>query len=368
MLNKALLMLQDGTIFHGTSIGILGTATGELCFNTGMTGYQEIFTDPSYYGQMMVMAASHIGNYGTVSSETESEGLKITSLVCKSFSAFASRWGGADKLRFLFEKEGKLAVEGFDTRAIVRHIRHHGSMNAVLSTEILEVSELLGILNQVPSMEGLELSSKVSTKTIYSVGREDSNLKVVAVDYGIKKSILTQLEERGCFVKVFPMESKAADLLAEKPDGIFLSNGPGDPAAMPATVEQVSALIESGLPIFGICLGHQLLALSQGLSTVKMKNGHRGINHPVLNLETGKGEITSQNHGFVVSDSSIEGQTNVVVTHRHLNDGSLAGIRLKNAPAFSVQFHPEASPGPHDSRYLFDQFINQMINHKTSLK
>lgn len=358
----AILLLEDGTVFHGSSVGLLGTSSGEICFNTGMTGYQEIFSDPSYYGQLLVMAASHIGNYGTSKSDRQSEKIQIAGLICKSFSQIASRAGSIDTLLDHFKREGKLAIEGVDTRALVRHIRDKGAMNAIFSTEILDLDKLKSMLEIVPSMDGLELSSKVSTKEIYEEGI-GNEFKVAAIDFGIKKSILDNLVQRGCHVRVFPMDTKLDQIIQFMPSGIFLSNGPGDPSVMIECIELVRKVVSLNLPVFGICLGHQLLALSHGLETKKMHTGHRGINHPVLNKITGKGEITSQNHGFVVTQESLAKAENLELTHVHLNDNSVAGIAVKNKPIFSVQFHPEASPGPHDSRYLFDQFVANIKDH-----
>lgn len=358
--SPALLLLEDNTVFHGRSVGLSGTSGGEICFNTGMTGYQEIFTDPSYFGQLMVTATSHIGNYGTTDSEDESGHIQIAGLVCRQFSQIHSRPSATESLLERFKREGKLAIDGIDTRAVVRHIRDKGAMNAIISTEILDVEKLRMELDKIPSMEGLELSSRVSTNETYDIGDPNSSLKVAALDYGVKRAILDNLASRGCHIRVYPMNTPVKELLEFSPNGIFLSNGPGDPAAMGANIDQVREVVDTGLPVFGICLGHQLLALSQELETEKMHNGHRGINHPVLNLETGLGEITSQNHGFVVTGESLEGKEEIVLTHRHLNDNTVAGIRLKDRPVFSVQFHPEASPGPHDSRYLFDEFVDQM--------
>ena len=358
----ALLYLEDHTVFHGRSVGLSGTSGGEICFNTGMTGYQEIFTDPSYFGQIMVTASTHIGNYGTKGSEDESAQLQIAGLVCRQFSQIHSRPSASEGLLERFAREGKVAIDGIDTRAVVRHIRDKGAMNALITTEISDPEALKDRIASVPSMEGLELSSRVSTSTTYEIGSADAPLRVAALDYGVKKAILDNLAERGCRIKVFPMHTPLEELLSFDPHGIFLSNGPGDPAAMTQNIHQVRAIVDSGLPVFGICLGHQLLSLSQGLQTEKMHNGHRGINHPVLNLESGLGEITSQNHGFVVTASSLEGRDDIVLTHKHLNDHSVAGIRIKERPVFSVQFHPEASPGPHDSRYLFDAFCGYMKN------
>lgn len=361
---KAVLVLADGTVFYGKSTGFEGTTTGEICFNTGMTGYQEIFTDPSYFGQIMVTATSHIGNYGVASEEIESEGLKIAGLVCKKFSRTFSRAAAAGSLQANFSKDGMVGICDVDTRAIIRHIRHKGAMNALISTEEKSTAEFMDILKQTPSMDGLELSSKVATKVAYTAGNESAPYKVALLDYGVKKNIVRCLTERDCFVKVFPMDTKAEEILAFNPDGIMLSNGPGDPSVMTPEIAEIKKMVNSGVPIFGICLGHQLLALSQGLNTIKMFNGHRGINHPVKNLITGLCEVTSQNHGFVVSAESIGQNADIELTHVHLNDNTVAGIRLKGKPVFSVQYHPEASPGPHDSRYLFDNFVANIKSHK----
>lgn len=358
---KATLMLEDGTVFYGKSTGLDGTAYGEICFNTGMTGYQEIFTDPSYFGQLMVMATSHIGNYGVNSSEVESKDIQIAGLVTKNFSDFASRAAKSDSLAGYFEKQKKVAIEGIDTRALVRHIRDAGAMNAIISTEIASLEELKLELEKCPNMEGLALAPKVSTEEAYEVGPEDSQIRIAALDLGIKNNIVKCFTERGARVKVFPWNTKTEDMLAWNPTGLFYSNGPGDPAASPEVVAEVEKGMKSGLPVFGICLGHQMIALASGLKTYKMHNGHRGINHPVKNLTSGKGEITSQNHGFVVSREDVEGASHIELTHEHLNDGTVAGIKRTDLDVFSVQFHPEASPGPHDSRYLFDDFIEKML-------
>jgi carbamoyl-phosphate synthase small subunit len=363
--NKAILLLQDGTVMHGNAAGLIGTTTGEICFNTGMTGYQEIFTDPSYFGQIMTTTTPHIGNYGTTKEEVESDSVKISGLVCKKFSDVFSRDAADTSLQHYFEAHKIVAISDVDTRMLVRHIRDKGAMNAIISSEIFDVIELQKRLADVPSMEGLELSSKVCTKEAYFIGDETAALKVAVLDLGVKKSILNCLAQRGCYLKVFPMDASLADMIAWNPDGFMLSNGPGDPSVMTQQIETVKNITDAGLPVFGICLGHQILAISQGLSTSKMFNGHRGINHPVINLETGKGEITSQNHGFVVDTDSAKGNDNIVVTHKHLNDDTLAGLRLKDRSVFSVQYHPEASPGPHDSRYLFDNFIANIVKSKT---
>lgn len=356
----ALLVLEDGTVFTGRSTGKIGTTTGEIAFNTGMTGYQEVFTDPSYYGQILVMTTAHIGNYGVHPEEIESESVKIAGLVTKKFSEMYSRTSGTSNLQDYLVANDRVGITDVDTRALVRHIRHKGAMNAIISSEILDEKELLQQVKKIPSMTGLELSSKVATKSVYDAGEPNATYKVALVDFGVKKNIVRCLAERDCFVRVFPMETPLSEMLAFNPDGFMLSNGPGDPSAMPAQIALVKEIVETGKPIFGICLGHQILGLSQGLKTAKMFNGHRGINHPVKNLLTGKGEITSQNHGFVITDDSVDANNHIEITHRHLNDNTIAGIQLKGKPVFSVQYHPEASAGPHDSRYLFDQFISNL--------
>lgn len=362
--NKAILLLEDGTVMQGNAAGLIGTTTGEICFNTGMTGYQEIFTDPSYYGQIMVTTTAHIGNYGTAKDEVESDRVNISGLVCKKFSDIFSRDFADTSLQEYFEQHKIVAISDVDTRKLVRHIRDKGAMNAIISSEIFNVEELKKRLVEVPSMEGLELSSKVCTKEPYFVGNENADYKVAVLDLGVKKNILRCLADRGCYLKVFPMDASFEEMKSWNPDGFMLSNGPGDPSVMTKQIEIVGQIAAAGQPVFGICLGHQILAISQGLSTSKMFNGHRGCNHPVMNLETGKGEITSQNHGFVVDYDSAENNENIVVTHKHLNDATLAGLRLKDRGVFSVQYHPEASPGPHDSRYLFDNFIENIVESK----
>ena len=360
----AILLLEDGTVFNGLAIGKIGTTTGEIAFNTGMTGYQEVFTDPSYYGQVLIMNTAHIGNYGVHKDERESDGMKIAGLIVKKFSDGYSRPSAQMSLNEYMLENEKVGISDIDTRALVRHIRSKGAMNVIISSEINDISVLKEQLSKVPSMDGLELSSKVATKEAYEVKPENSQYKVSLIDFGVKRNIVNCLIERGCHVKVFPLNATIDDLKAFNPDGYMLSNGPGDPSAMPDSIDLVTKILAQGKPVFGICLGHQILGLSQGLRTEKMFNGHRGINHPVKNLKTGKGEITSQNHGFVISKDSVANNENISVTHVHLNDETVAGIELKNAPVFSVQYHPEASAGPHDSRYLFDQFITNMKNHK----
>lgn len=357
---KALVLLADGTIFYGKSVGIEGTSTGEICFNTGMTGYQEIFTDPSYFGQLMVATNAHIGNYGVNDNEVESNGIKIAGLICRNFSFTHSRVDSDGNLKDWFTKHNLVAISDVDTRALVSYIRDNGAMNAIISTDVNNIDALKKQLAEVPSMEGLELASKVSTKEPYFIGDENADVKISALDIGIKKNILRNLAKRGAYIKVFPYNSSFSDLEAFNPDGYFISNGPGDPEPLEEAQEVAKEIIKRDLPLFGICLGHQVIALSQGISTYKMHNGHRGINHPVKNLITGKGEITSQNHGFAINRQETEANDNVEITHVHLNDHTVAGIRIKNKNTFSVQYHPEASPGPNDSVYLFDEFISNI--------
>lgn len=357
---KAILLLSDGTIFYGKSIGIEGTTFGEVCFNTGMTGYQEIFTDPSYFGQIMVATNAHIGNYGVNEEDVESDQIMISGLVCKNFSFNYSRANSSGSLEDYFKKQNLICISDVDTRALVSYIRDNGAMNAVISTDGKSIDELKELLAKVPNMEGLELASKVSTKEPYFVGEETATYKIAALDLGIKKNILRNLAKRDCYIKVFPFDTTYEEMKAFNPDGFFLSNGPGDPDPLFGAIEIAKKILSNDDPVFGICLGHQVLALANGIPTYKMFNGHRGINHPVMNVITGKGEITSQNHGFAVNREALEKHTDLEITHLHINDGTVAGMRMKNKNCFSVQYHPEASPGPHDSSYLFDQFIENI--------
>lgn len=362
---KALILLADGTIFYGKAVGGKeGSAFGEVCFNTGMTGYQEIFTDPSYFGQLMVTTNAHIGNYGTHREEVESESVKIAGLICRNFSYHYSRDAADTSLEDFLNQNNLLAISDVDTRALVIYIREHGAMNAVISTEIDNIDGLKQQLAEVPDMNGLELASKVSTTEPYYYGNENARFKVSALDLGIKRNILRNLAARGCYVKVFPYNASFEELQSFEPDGYFLSNGPGDPEPLKEAIHTTQNILKSGAPLFGICLGHQVLALANGISTYKMHHGHRGINHPIKNLISGKGEITSQNHGFAIHREETESHPEVEITHVHLNDHTVAGIRLKNRPVFSVQYHPEASPGPHDASYLFDQFVEYLETHK----
>lgn len=359
MQKKAYLLLEDGLLIEGIAIGKIGTSGGEICFNTGMTGYQEIYTDPSYYGQIIVNTTAHIGNYGAVDTEQESAKPSIAGIVVNEFATEFSRKSATESLQHYLEVKGVVGITNIDTRMLVRYIRSKGAMNAIISSE-LSPEQLKEKIKTVPSMDGLELSSIVTTKEAYYVGDPSAPIKVAVLDVGIKKSIANNLASRGCYCKVFPAKTSFDEMAAWKPDGYFISNGPGDPSVMGYAIETVKKALASNKPLFGICLGHQLLALASGISTYKMHHGHRGLNHPVKNLISGKGEMTSQNHGFAVSEKDIEKNPEVEVTHIHLNDNTIMGIRLKNRKAFSVQYHPEASPGPHDSRYLFDQFVEMI--------
>jgi carbamoyl-phosphate synthase small subunit len=357
---KAIILLEDGTIFYGKAIGKGGSAFGEVCFNTGMTGYQEIFTDPSYFGQLMIATNAHIGNYGVNENEVESDSIKIAGLICKNFSYNYSRHSANSSLEEFFEKNNLFAISDVDTRALVSYIRDNGAMNAVISTDVENIENLKEQLVKIPNMDGLELASKVSTKQPYYFGDENASIKIAALDIGIKKNILRNLANRDAYIKVFPYDASFEDMSDFKPEGYFLSNGPGDPEPLVEAQNLAKEIIKRDLPLFGICLGHQIIALANGVSTYKMHNGHRGINHPVKNLITGKGEITSQNHGFAVNKEEAEAHLDLEITHIHLNDNTVAGLSMKSKNCFSVQFHPEASPGPHDSRYLFDQFIENI--------
>lgn len=357
---KAILLLEDGKVFEGKAAGKIGTTTGEICFNTGMTGYQEIFTDPSYFGQIVVMNNVHVGNYGIESSEVESDSIKISGMICKKFNDGFSRKRAQQSLQDYFLNDGVVAISDVDTRAIVRYIRDKGAMNCIISSDNSDIDALKAQLAKVPKMEGLELSSKVATTTAYNFGESSASHKVAVLDFGVKKNILRSLAERDCYLKVFPMKSSIKDVLDFNPDGIMLSNGPGDPGVMKDEIALIKEVVATGKPVFGICLGHQLLAESQGISTYKMHAGHRGINHPVKNIITGKSEITSQNHGFTVNAEDIAKNPNIEITHVNLNDNTIEGIRIKNKPVFSVQYHPEACPGPLDARYLFDDFVNNI--------
>ncbi|WP_026897953.1 glutamine-hydrolyzing carbamoyl-phosphate synthase small subunit [Daejeonella oryzae] len=356
----AVLLLEDGTVYHGKAAGKIGTTTGEICFNTGMTGYQEIFTDPSYFGQIMVTTNAHIGNYGINQEEVESGDIKIAGLVCKNFNIAYSRSQADTSIQNYFQEENIVGISDVDTRSLVRHIRDKGAMNAIISSEILDINLLKEKLAAVPSMEGLELSSKVSTKESYFYGNEHAAHRVAVLDLGVKKNILRNFDEREVYAKVFPAKTTFKEMEKWNPDGYFISNGPGDPSAMAYAVDTVKEILASEKPLFGICLGHQLLALANGIGTMKMFNGHRGLNHPVKNIIKDHCEVTSQNHGFGVIPEDVKKSDKIEITHINLNDHSIEGLRVKGKNAFSVQYHPESSPGPHDSRYLFDDFISMM--------
>lgn len=359
----AILLLADGTVHHGRSFGKKGTTSGEICFNTGMTGYQEVFTDPSYYGQIVIMNNVHVGNYGVKDEEVESDNVKIKGLIARNLEELYSRKLAKGSLEEYLIKNNIVCIEDVDTRALVTHVRQKGAMNCIISSEILDVEELKKELAKAPSMEGLELASVVSTQQPYTRGNENSDVRIAVLDYGTKQHIIDCMVERGAYVKVFPAKSTLEQLKAFNPNGYFISNGPGDPASMDYAVSTVKEVLNENKPTFGICLGHQLLALANNISTFKMHHGHRGLNHPVKNLVTGKCEITTQNHGFGVDPESVKKAGNVEITHVNLNDNSIEGIRLKDKPAFSVQYHPESTPGPHDSRYLFDDFISLIKKH-----
>ena len=356
----AILLLEDGTVYNGYAFGAIGTTGGEICFNTGMTGYQEVFTDPSYFGQILIMNMVHVGNYGVKKDEVESGSVKIRGLIGRNLEDNYSRKMADGSLDEYLKKNDIVSIEGVDTRSLVAHIRTKGAMNCIISSEITEVEELRKELAKVPSMDGLELASQVTTDREYEAGDPHAKVRVAVLDFGCKQNIIKCMTDRGAFVKVFPARTPASKLKEFNPTGYFISNGPGDPASMDYAITSVKEILEENKPTFGICLGHQLLALANGISTFKMHHGHRGLNHPVKNLETGKSEITTQNHGFGVDPEAVKKAAHIEVTHINLNDQSIEGIRLKDKPAFSVQYHPEATPGPHDSRYLFDQFIGMM--------
>lgn len=354
----AILLLEDGTVAYGKAFGHIGTAGGEICFNTGMTGYQEVFTDPSYYGQVLIMNTVHVGNYGVKDEDVESSSVKIRALIGRNLEEVYSRKQAKGSLEDYLKANKIVCIEGVDTRALVTHIRTKGAMNCIISSEILDIDKLKEELKKVPDMNGLELASQVSTPETYERGDKDSAVRIAVLDYGVKQHILDCMVERGAYVKVFPAKSKIAALKEFNPSGYFISNGPGDPAAMDYAIETVKDVLKEDKPVFGICLGHQLLALANGVSTYKLHHGHRGLNHPVKNLLTGRAEITTQNHGFGVDPESVKKAANIEVTHVNLNDQSIEGIKLKGKPVFSVQYHPESTPGPQDSRYLFDEFID----------
>ena len=356
----AILLLEDGTTFHGFACGKIGTATGEICFNTSMTGYQELFTDPSYFGQLLVSTNVHVGNYGVKASEDESNQIQIAGLICRDYTNSFSRKQADSSIEDYFIKNNLVGITGIDTRAVVRHVREKGAMNAIVSSENTDIDALKKQLATVPSMEGLELSSKVTTKEAYTYGNENAKYKIAALDFGIKKNMLSNFDDRDCYVKVFPANTSYDELKKFEANGYFISNGPGDPSVMDYAVETVKQILVDDKPLFGICLGNQILARAVGIPTYKLHHGHRGGNHPVKNLKTGKCEITTQNHGFAVDMEALKKSDKATLTHININDNSVEGLEIVGKKAFSVQYHPEAAPGPHDSRYLFDDFINLM--------
>ncbi len=354
----AVLLLADGTLVQGRAYGAIGTTTGEICFNTGMTGYQEVFTDPSYFGQILIMNNAHIGNYGVKDTDVESDGVKISGLIGRNLEEQYSRILSVGSLQDYLKENKIVSIAGVDTRALVAHIRTKGAMNCIISSETTDTGVLEKKLAETPEMKGQELASKVSTTRTYELGNKTAAIRIAVMDYGVKKNILQCLVERGAFVKVFPAKTPLEEVKQFQPHGYFISNGPGDPAPMDYAIRTVKQILKDEKPLFGICLGHQLLALANDIPTFKMHHGHRGLNHPVKNLLTGTSEITTQNHGFGVDPEAVKKASHIEVTHVNLNDQSIEGIRVKGKPAFSVQYHPEATPGPHDSRYLFDEFIS----------
>ena len=369
---SAILALEDGSVFEGRSFGASVERSGEVVFNTAITGYQEIFTDPSYAGQIVILTNPQIGNYGTNAADNESARPYIEGLVVREFSSITSNWRSEEQAREFLGKHGIPVVSELDTRALVRHLRTRGVMRGVLSAVETDAGKLVEKARQIPTMAGLDLASRVSTAEPYCWDKAvepcspselvrppaEPRFNVVAYDFGIKQNILRRLVQVGCRVTVVPALTSAEDVLAMKPDGVFLSNGPGDPEPLQTQVSNVRKLIGK-TPIFGICLGHQILGLAVGGRTYKLKFGHRGANHPVINKVTNKVEITSHNHGFAVDPDSLN-TNEVEITHMNLNDQTLEGFRHRSHPVFCVQYHPEAAPGPHDSHYLFDDFVKLM--------
>jgi carbamoyl-phosphate synthase small subunit len=367
---KAILLLEDGTVFEGAAFGAAGHSCGEVVFNTAMTGYQEILTDPSYHEQIITMTYPLIGNYGTNTLDTESRKVFARGFIVKENCNYPNNWRNKTSLAEYLRANNVVGLEGIDTRKLVKHIRTEGAMKGIISSAPLGIAKLTATLRQYPGLVARDIVKDVTAKKPYdwnhpvvdilspSWPRTAPKYKVVAFDFGIKQNILRLLCSHGCKVHVVPANTSAKDILARKPDGVFLSNGPGDPAPVTYAIETIEKLL-GRLPIFGICLGHQLLALALGARTYKLKFGHHGANHPVKNLKTGRIEITSQNHGFCVDLDSLKAK-DVELTHLNLNDNTVEGFRCKNLPAFSVQYHPEASPGPHDSQYLFQSFTSLM--------
>ncbi len=359
MSKKAILVLEDGRTFHGASFGAGGETFGEMVFNTSMTGYQEILTDPSYAGQLVCMTYPLIGNYGFNETDVESRRPWVEGFVVREASKTASNWRSAGTLDAYLKQNNIVGIEHIDTRALVRHIRDKGAMRAAISTVDLDKKSLLNKVLASPDMKNRELASAVTADHGFDHPPDgEQKYHVVAFDFGVKTNSLREFAKFGCRTTVVPASTSAADVLALNPDGIFLSNGPGDPASMQTVVEEIKKLTESEVPMFGICLGHQLLGQVFGGETYKLKFGHRGGNQPIMDLTTGKVEITAHNHGFAVDAESLP--ADVEVTHINLNDKTVAGLRHKTLPVFSVQYHPESAPGPHDSEYLFERFIALM--------
>jgi carbamoyl-phosphate synthase small subunit len=356
---KALLVLEDGRAFSGKAFGADGETFGEMVFNTSMTGYQEILTDPSYAGQIVCMTYPLIGNYGVNETDVESRRPWAAGFVVREASRIYSNHRATGSLQDYLKKNNIVGIEHIDTRALVRHIRDKGAMRAGISTEDLDVSSLLERVRTSPGMKGRELATEVTIDKRYEFpAAAGAEFHIVAFDFGVKTNSLREFAKRGCRVTVVPADTTAEEVLALEPDGIFLSNGPGDPASMGKVIEEIKKLAASRKPMFGICLGHQLIGQAFGGTTFKMKFGHRGGNQPIKDLTTGKVEITSHNHGFAVDPDSLP--PDVEVTHINLNDNTVAGLRHKSLPVFSVQYHPESAPGPHDSEYLFERFVESM--------
>ncbi len=360
-MTKATLLLEDGRVFFGISLGAIGYSIGEVCFNTGMTGYQEILTDPSYHSQIVTMTMPHIGNYGVNINDIESEKIQVAGFIIKEETINPSSWRASQSIGEYLKSQKVIGIKHIDTRALTRHIRNNGSMKGIIFSGNYQTKLMKKMLHNHPSMEGLDLVKKVSTIQKYTWNSRPSKFKVAVIDYGLKKNILRILEKYDCQLTVFPSKVSATEIKKFNPDGVLLSNGPGDPAAVKYAIKTVKDLL-GYFPIFGICLGHQILGLSLGAKTYKLKFGHRGLNHPVKNLKNGSIEITSQNHGFALDLESLP--KHIVPTHINLNYNTCAGIECIDFSAFSVQYHPESSPGPHDSRYLFQLFIKLMNNAK----
>lgn len=356
------MALEDGTVVTGVAIGHRGETGGELCFNTSMTGYQEILTDPSYHGQIMMMTYPHIGNYGTMDVDMEAVKPMVAGLAVRAFSYRYSNRMTEDSLDDFMHRHELVGISDIDTRTLVRHIRSEGVMNAIISSVDLDDASLVEKAKSWPSMEGLELASRVTTEASYDYSSGEG-ARIAVLDYGVKLNILRSFKASGCTVRVFPASTDLDEILAWEPDGIFFSNGPGDPRAMPESIETVRRAMTMDLPLFGICLGHQLMSLAAGLEVYKMFVGHRGANHPVKNLISGHVEVSTQNHGFAVDPDSIDPEV-AEFTHRNLNDQTVEGLRFKKCIALSVQYHPEASPGPHDSHYLFKDFLQDIEKHR----